>query len=99
MGLLVEKIEGGQAAGISDLEQCKNVLRRLDEIGLLHGDVNRYNIIIVSGEIKPIDFENSCETTNTKAFETEIGSLERKLQKNTRRGRGFRPEEEHEDEC
>ncbi|KAI0194552.1 hypothetical protein F4808DRAFT_474797 [Astrocystis sublimbata] len=48
MGFLMEKLEGRSACS-DDLTQCAALLKRLHglgDLGLVHGDVNRYNFIV-----------------------------------------------------
>ncbi|KAI9663863.1 MAG: hypothetical protein M1821_007353 [Bathelium mastoideum] len=45
IGFLMEKVDGTFASE-EDLESCETALRRLHRMGLIHGDVNRYNFII-----------------------------------------------------
>ncbi|KAF5234123.1 hypothetical protein FAUST_7774 [Fusarium austroamericanum] len=44
MGFLLEKLEG-RSASIQDLDACETALGKLHELGLLHGDANRYNFL------------------------------------------------------
>ncbi|EFE44234.1 hypothetical protein TRV_01010 [Trichophyton verrucosum HKI 0517] len=89
IGILVEKIEGREAS-IGDLPVCKDVVQQFHKLGLLHGDVNKYNFIIGSGTAKLIDFENSrAHLDDCSAMQSELDSLETQLQEKTGRGGGF----------
>lgn len=58
IGFILEKLEGREA-NIKDLSSCQSALQRLHDIGILHGDANRYNFIIQDGTARLIDFEKS----------------------------------------
>ncbi|KAJ5893419.1 hypothetical protein N7495_005110 [Penicillium taxi] len=45
IGFMLEKLEGLEA-NIKDLSSYQSALQRLHNIGILHGDANRYNFII-----------------------------------------------------
>lgn len=45
IGILMEKIDG-EFASIDDLPACEEALRRVHDIGWVHGDVNRYNFMV-----------------------------------------------------
>jgi tRNA A-37 threonylcarbamoyl transferase component Bud32 len=55
IGFMLEKLEGREA-NINDLSSCQSALQRLHDIGILHGDANRYNFIIQDGKARLIDF-------------------------------------------
>lgn len=57
VGILLEKLNGRWAQS-EDLEECDNALQRLHQ-HVLHGDLNKYNIIITLEGPKFIDLENS----------------------------------------
>lgn len=86
MGLLLEKKEGVKAS-LEDLESCECALRKLHSMGLVHGDVNRYNFIIdkEGGEAFLVDLEHAEEYDADKAA-SEIESLTAELSEKTGRG-------------
>ncbi|WPH02137.1 Hypothetical protein R9X50_00499200 [Acrodontium crateriforme] len=61
IGILLERLDG-QFASADDLPDCANTLRRLHEIGLIHGDVNRYNFIVDKQrkQVSMVDFEHAA---------------------------------------
>lgn len=92
VGFLLEKLEGKPAC-IDDLADCEALLGRLHGgVGLVHGDVNRYNFIVNrakghdhGADIRLVDFEH------TRAFEEglakeELMSLPTELTEETGRG-------------
>ncbi|KFY30766.1 hypothetical protein V493_01676 [Pseudogymnoascus sp. VKM F-4281 (FW-2241)] len=58
IGFLIEELHG-RHPNIRDLRTCKYTVEQLHSIGIIHGDLNRYNIIITGHEAKLIDFEAS----------------------------------------
>lgn len=58
IGFLIEELHG-RHPNIRDLRTCKYTVQQLHSIGIIHGDLNRYNIIITGHEAKLIDFEAS----------------------------------------
>ncbi|KAJ9634745.1 hypothetical protein H2204_006194 [Knufia peltigerae] len=60
VGFLLEEVSGRPPA-LGDLEECKAALRELHGLGIIHGDPNKYNIIITKLGVRLIDFENACK--------------------------------------
>ncbi|KAJ5808594.1 hypothetical protein N7474_009863 [Penicillium riverlandense] len=89
IGFMLEKLEGREA-NIKDLSSCRSALQRLHDIGILHGDVNRYNFIIQNDTARLIDFEKSkfCNSA-TASMQAEMDSLRDQLVEDTGRGAGF----------
>jgi hypothetical protein len=88
MGILLERLEGNFAS-VEDLPERANTLRRLHEIGLVHGDVNRYNFIVdkQSGKVKMVDFEHvAALDVDEAAAGLELESLASELTEETGRG-------------
>lgn len=54
----------GHRASIKDSSQYEEILGRFHRLGLIHGDVNRYNFIIGQSWVKIIDFKHYQETNN-----------------------------------
>lgn len=90
MGFLMEKLEGRFACS-DDLAQCAALLRRLrglGDLGLVHGDVNRYNFIIEEnngGHVRLVDFEYA-QDYDEKLAQAELESLPAELAEETGRG-------------
>ncbi|EPE09143.1 alpha-galactosidase a [Ophiostoma piceae UAMH 11346] len=82
MGVLLEKLEGDHA-GIDDLAECAAVVRQLHAVGIVHGDLNRYNFVVDrrNGKkvVRVIDFEKAEPFIKEKA-EAELQSLAAKLE-------------------
>ncbi|KFH47911.1 hypothetical protein ACRE_011500 [Hapsidospora chrysogenum ATCC 11550] len=88
IGFLMEKAEG-TPAGLNDLKSCQALVRRLHYLGLVHGDVNRYNFVVdrrPNGLTLLVDFEHA-EGYNEEAAQKELESLPSELTEETGRGR------------
>lgn len=88
MGFLTEKIEG-RSASIDELSLCKTTLRKLHDLGHLHGDVNRYNFLVTNEDVKLIDFEHLVENASPESMHEEMESVQRELLNESGRGGGF----------
>ncbi|KAI9163578.1 alpha-galactosidase a [Paramyrothecium foliicola] len=88
MGFLLEKIEG-RSASVQDLSICETALGKLHELGLLHGDVNRYNFLVTEEGVKLIDFECLVENASPESRHKEMESVRAELVDDSGRGGGF----------
>jgi hypothetical protein len=79
VGLLLEEVDGEFASG-DDMPKCEMALRGLHGMGLVHGDVNRYNFIVnrSTAHVRTIGFEHAEAFDATKAH-SELGSLASEL--------------------
>ncbi|KAF4946741.1 hypothetical protein FGADI_10945 [Fusarium gaditjirri] len=86
IGFLLEKIEGDYAT-LQDLPKCEAALRKLHDLGFVHGDANRYNFIVErsTGNIKVIDFEHAEQYDENRA-KAEIEKLAAELTDDSGRG-------------
>ncbi|KAI9669891.1 MAG: hypothetical protein M1831_006926 [Alyxoria varia] len=87
MGLLLEKVEGADFASAGDLAPCADAVRRLHRMGLLHGDVNRYNFLIdrKRKHVQMVDFEH-VQGFEERAAREELKRLPAELAEETGRG-------------
>jgi RIO-like serine/threonine protein kinase len=87
IGMLLEKVDG-DFASMDNITGCEAALRDLHRMGMVHGDVNRYNFIVdpVTSHIRMVDFEHVEEIEEEKA-RAEIASLPNELTEETNRGR------------
>ncbi|KAB5559954.1 alpha-galactosidase A [Coniochaeta sp. 2T2.1] len=91
MGFLLEKVEGREPACVDDLAGCEALLSRLHRrVGLVHGDVNRYNFLVDRGSgsvggMRLVDFEYAEEFEEGLA-RAELLSLPAELAEETGRG-------------
>ncbi|KAF4333636.1 alpha-galactosidase a [Fusarium beomiforme] len=88
IGFLLEKIEG-PSASFQDLRICETALGKLHELGLIHGDVNRYNFLVSEEAVKLLDFERLQENTSPKLKSEELEHLRAELADDSGRGGGF----------
>ncbi|KAK2015964.1 hypothetical protein LZ32DRAFT_113856 [Colletotrichum eremochloae] len=89
VGFLLEKIEG-RSASLQDLSICETALGKFHKLGLLHGDVNRYNFIVTEEGAKLIDFERCQENASSESMSEELRKLRVELVDESGRGGGFR---------
>lgn len=91
IGILLERLDG-EFASADDLPDCLSTLGRLHEIGLVHGDVNRYNFIVDkrSRQVSMVDFEHAAALDEVTA-KMELQSLVAELEEDTGRGGPARP--------
>lgn len=86
IGMLLEEVDGGSAS-LNNLAACEEILRRVHSMGIIHGDVNRWNFLIhpSGGQVRLIDWEHA-EIFDAKRATQEIESLSNELTEETRRG-------------
>lgn len=86
MGFLIEKIDGGHGE-IGDLAACQSIVKHLHSLGIVHGDLNKYNFIV--GPTRTtliIDFENAIKNGSKEAMQKEFAYLTEQLTEETGRG-------------
>lgn len=79
IGFLMDKVEDARHPTTSDYASCVKALTNLHRLGLLHGDLNKHNILINSKGATLIDFERTHKSDNTEAFQAEIENLVEQL--------------------
>lgn len=84
MGFLIEYLTF-RPTSRDDLVACIAVLRRLHTLGLVHGDVNRYNFLMVEGDARLIDFD-LCVTATEEAMMGELNRVSTELEDDSGRG-------------
>ncbi|OTB01164.1 hypothetical protein M426DRAFT_266532 [Hypoxylon sp. CI-4A] len=90
VGFLLEKIIEGRPASAQDLRACETALGNLHKLGIVHGDVNRYNFLVTEKEgVKLLDFERSRENASLEEMSREMESLRAELVDDSGRGGGF----------
>lgn len=88
MGFIVEKLEG-RPASYGDLSGCETAIRQLHGIGLLHGDVNRYNFLVTGEGVKLLDFECAQENASSDSMSKELENVRGGLTDESGLGGGF----------
>lgn len=79
IGFLMERVTGARHACLSDIVACQQTLSRLHRLGILHGDINRFNFLIHDSKAVLIDFDTArrCDNQDAlrRAFEILPSSL------------------------
>lgn len=78
IGFLLERVEGWHPS-ISDLPACEAVVKRLHRLGILHGDLNRYNFLVSEKGATLIDFESAQRPEDRGAMKREMEGLREQL--------------------
>ena len=86
---MIEKIDGKNGE-IDDLEACESIVKRLHSLGIVHGDLNKYNFIIGPTRTTLIDFENATKNGSKEEMQKEFTRLTEQLTEETGRGGPFR---------
>lgn len=86
IGFVVEHVAGARHASSADHAACKEVLSRLHQLGIVHGDINKHNFLIVGNRATLVDFDGAHRTTDKRALETEMQLLETQLADMSGRG-------------
>ncbi|KAJ4155622.1 hypothetical protein LMH87_000858 [Akanthomyces muscarius] len=69
VGFITEELVGHYPESTDDYVACSEALRDLHEVGVIHGDMNKYNIIMTKDGPKFIDFEASRLRDETTDWE------------------------------
>lgn len=88
IGLLIERITNARHAGIQDIEVCRQVLSRLHDLQVRHGDTNRFNFLIRDSKAILIDFDTSWKCDDRDMLLQELEDLPVSLQDLSGRGGG-----------
>ena len=59
IGFLMEYITDARHAGPEDVGMCREVLSRLHDLGIRHGDTNRFNFLVRGSKATLIDFDTA----------------------------------------
>ncbi|KAK3641220.1 hypothetical protein LTR56_011460 [Elasticomyces elasticus] len=79
IGFLIAKVTNARHAGPQDLGLCQTVLAKLHGLGIVHGDVNRYNFLIHDGQAILIDFDCARKCEDQTEFKEEQQSMREQL--------------------
>ncbi|KAI9923381.1 hypothetical protein MW887_009931 [Aspergillus wentii] len=88
IGFLLERITNARHACPQDLESCQQVLSRLHDLGVLHGDTNRFNFLIHNSKFTLMDFDSAQKCNNQDMLLKEFNLLPGHLQNPSNRGGG-----------
>lgn len=75
VGFVCEEVRG-TFAGPTDFAVCRDGLQQLHKYGIVHGDVNRFNIIITPNGPRFIDLERSVLDTDMEMSRNQFVSLQ-----------------------
>jgi hypothetical protein len=67
------------SATLDDLPLCQQKLRRLRNLGIKHGDINRHNILVYGEETTLIYFDNASRGEGAEILSEEFQRLEDEL--------------------
>lgn len=88
IGLLMERITDARHAGTQDLEACGEVLSRLHNLGVRHGDTNRFNFLVRDSKATLIDFDTAQKCDDRNLLLQELNQLTVCLKDPSKRGGG-----------
>lgn len=75
VGFIMERLTGIHPA-LTDLDNCRAVLQQIHDIGLVHGDANKYNWIKTDQGLKIFDFEAATQIGDAEITpDAEIAAL------------------------
>lgn len=86
IGFVMERIDTARHATPDDLALCQTKLSHLHRLGIIHGDVNKFNFLIADGHVIIVDFECARKCEDPSSFETELRSLAEQLSDTSGRG-------------
>ncbi|UZP35579.1 hypothetical protein NXS19_003395 [Fusarium pseudograminearum] len=87
IGFLVEEVRGARTAEPEDLAACQHSLRKLHELGILHGDINKHNFLIgADGEAVLVDFETAHKCSDPELLDEEYRHIKDRLEDTSGRG-------------
>ncbi|KAF2106087.1 alpha-galactosidase A precursor [Lophiotrema nucula] len=86
IGFMIERIADCRHAAPGDVALCQQTLRRLHELGIRHGDVNRHNFLVHDGRATLIDFDMAARGADEQALEEEFRRVQEELQDTSGRG-------------
>ncbi|TAQ85620.1 hypothetical protein B7494_g6074 [Chlorociboria aeruginascens] len=75
IGFLCEEFIG-RVAGPDDYDECKHSLLKLHSYGVVHGDLNKFNIIITASGARFFDLEKSVLDTDEGISKNEFSRLQ-----------------------
>jgi hypothetical protein len=90
IGFLCEEI-CGHVASQDDYSACRTALQKLHHLHILHGDLNRHNMIVSSDTVKFIDIENSVFSSDNALKQKEMEGLTAALTETSGRGAPLSP--------
>jgi tRNA A-37 threonylcarbamoyl transferase component Bud32 len=71
----MEYITNARHASAQDIETCREVLCRLHDLGIRHGDTNRFNFLIRDSKATLIDFYTAQKCDDQDMLQQELENL------------------------
>ncbi|RAK99353.1 alpha-galactosidase A precursor [Aspergillus ibericus CBS 121593] len=88
VGFLMEHITDARHAGPQDVKPCREVLSRLHDLGIRHGDTNPFNFLIRGSKATLIDFDTARKCDDRDVLLQEMKDLTACLKDLSGRGGG-----------
>lgn len=88
IGFIIALVSDCRHATPDDFPLCHQVLSKLHQLGIKHGDTNKHNFLIHSGKATLIDFENASRAASADELEGELNGLMDQLRDASGRGGG-----------
>lgn len=86
IGFMMEKVTNARHATTADHDACSQALLNLQELGILHGDVNKHNFLISPAGVTLIDFDVARKSDEGDLLRSEAQSLMHHLGDTSGRG-------------
>ncbi|KAH7375369.1 hypothetical protein B0T11DRAFT_345320 [Plectosphaerella cucumerina] len=86
IGFILEYVEDARTAETEDLAACQGLLSRLHALGIKHGDINKYNLLLRHDRVVMVDFETAERCNKSEELGAELQLLEQSLRDTSRRG-------------
>jgi predicted Ser/Thr protein kinase len=87
IGFVLEHVEGRHAT-VSDLHACEALVSKMHRLGILHGDLNKYNFLVAEKGVVLVDFETAQRSEDKQAMRNELEGLKEQLLDESGRGGG-----------
>jgi tRNA A-37 threonylcarbamoyl transferase component Bud32 len=84
----MERITNVRHTGTQDLEACREVLSRLHDLGVRHGNTNRSNFLVHDSKATLIDFDTAQKCDDRNLLLQEFENLTVRLKDPSGRGGG-----------
>lgn len=86
IGFIMENITGARHATPNDLAICQEKVSSLHQVGILHGDVNKFNFLIRGKHAMILDFDSARKCDDAVEFEKELQCLAEQFSDTSGRG-------------
>lgn len=90
IGFLMERITNVRHAGPEDLTPCQQALSQIHQLGIRHGDINRFNFLIRGSKAILLDLDTAQKCDDQNALQEEFENLAGSLKDTSYGGGGGR---------